>query len=161
MAYRKGQENLIPVTKRSKEEHLALSSRGGVKSGEARRAKRAAADLAKVVLDLTPKMPKIVQQQVEEMGIKSKKPEARTIAMCAMMRKAMAGDIKSYEFLLNLAGEMPDSGGGVPAEELDEEQQFDQQRIRETLDNMTDEQLKSYQELCGMFGGKSKEADNE
>ncbi len=161
MAYRKGQENLIPVTKRSKEEHLAMSSRGGVKSGESKRAKKAAADLAKVVLDLTPKMPPVIENQMVEMGIKSKKPEARMIAMCAMMRKAMAGDIKSYEFLLNLAGEMPENGGGVQEEVVDEDQQFDQQRIRETLDNMSDDQLRNYQELCNMFSSQAKEEESE
>lgn len=161
MAYRKGQENLIPVTKRSKEEHLEMSRRGGVKSGESKRAKKAASDLAKVVLDLTPKMPNVIEQQMVEMGIKSKKPEARLIAMCAMMRKAMAGDIKSYEFLLNLAGEMPESGGGVPVEDVDEDQQFDQQRIRETLDSMSDDQLRSYQELCNLFSGQAKEEESE
>lgn len=161
MAYRKGQENLIPVTKRSKEEHLEMSRRGGVKSGESKRAKKAASDLAKVVLDLTPKMPNVIEQQMVEMGIKSKKPEARLIAMCAMMRKAMAGDIKSYEFLLNLAGEMPESGGGVPVEDVDEDQQFDQKRIRETLDGMSDDQLRSYQELCNLFSNQAKEEESE
>lgn len=160
MAYRKGQENLIPVTKRSKEEHMELSRRGGIKSGEVRREKKAASDMARAVLDMTPKMPNVVKQQMLEMGVKSKKPEARLIAMCAMMRKAMAGDQRSYEFMLELAGEMPDSAGMQP-DSGDDEEAFDAEHIRNTLDNMSDTQLKSYQELCQMFASPAKEADDE
>ena len=161
MAYRKGQENLIPVTKRSKEEMMELSRRGGIKSGEARRNKKQAVELAKLVLDLTPEMPDVVKRQVAEMGIKTKKPDARTIAMCAMMRKAMAGDQKSYEFMLGLTGELP-SGGGTAAEiEDDEETAIDSDRIRNTLDSMSDEQLRSYQELCSMFSNTAAEADED
>ena len=162
MAYRKGQENLIPVTQRPPEERLELSRRGGIKSGEVRREKRAARDLAALVLDSRPKMPKVINDQIKDMHlpVEKKHVDARLIAMCAMMRKAMAGDQKSLEFLLALTGEMPDKNGMIPYDsEEQREDEFDEQHIRQTLDNMSDEQLRSYQELCGMFSTKEAEGN--
>ncbi len=43
-------ENLIPFNAMSKDQHLAISSRGGKASGAARRAKREMINLAKVNL---------------------------------------------------------------------------------------------------------------
>lgn len=151
VAYRKGQENLIPVTQRPEAERKELSRRGGIKSGEVRRQKRAAKDLAALVLDSVPDMPDVIKRQVKEMHVVKGKPEARMIAICAMMRKAMAGDQKSLEFLLGLTGELPNGNGYGPGGNDEPEDDFDEQHIRQTLDNMSDEQLQSYQELCQMF----------
>ena len=152
VAYRKGQENLIPVTQRPEAERKELSRRGGIKSGEVRRQKKAAKDLAALVLDAVPDMPDVIKKQIKEFHVVKGKPEARLIAMCAMMRKAMAGDQKSLEFLLGLTGELPDRNGMVPpggSSEPDDD--FDEQHIRQTLDNMSDDQLQNYEELCRMF----------
>lgn len=158
MAYRKGQENLIPVTQRPKEEQLELSRKGGIKSGEVRRQKRAAKDLAALVLDAVPDMPEVIKAQIKEMHVVKGKPEARLIAMCAQMRKAMAGDQRSLEFLLGLTGELPDRNGMVPGGYDDSsDDDFDEDHIRRTLDNMTDDQLRNYQELCSMFSKKEAE----
>lgn len=162
VAYRKGQENLIPVTQRTEEERKELCRKGGIRSGEVRREKRDAKNLAALVLDCVPKMPDVVTRQMKDLNLGKGKPEARLIAMGATVRKAMAGDLKSLEFLLKLTGELPDKNGMVPAGSSDEptEDEFDEQHIRDTLDSMTDDQLRNYQELCSMFS-TGKEADDE
>ncbi|MBQ2658105.1 MAG: hypothetical protein IJF87_06000 [Erysipelotrichaceae bacterium] len=47
---RDGTKNLIPVTKRSKEEAKEISRQGGIKSGEARRQKRLFRDALEEIL---------------------------------------------------------------------------------------------------------------
>lgn len=158
LAYRKGQENLIPVTQRPDDERKELCRKGGIRSGEVRRQKRDARSMAALVLDCVPTMPAIVKQQMKELNLGEKKPDALMISMGANIRKAMAGDLKSLEFLLKLTGQMPDKTGMVPGEASSEptDDEFDEQHIRETLDNMTDDQLRSYQELCGMFATRKE-----
>jgi len=123
--------------------------KGGKKSQEVQKAKRDAAALAGMLLNLSPKMPELVVKQVKDMGIKEKAPDALTIALSAQMRKALAGDQSALKFMLELSGEMPKGGGQQPPPVLEET--LDERRVRKTLDSMTDDQLRHYQELCTMF----------
>ena len=85
---------------------------------------------------------------MKELGIKEKNPNAKLIAICAQMRKAMAGDQRALEFILSIAGEDMSGGTYQPENTLET---IDEQRIRKTLDAMSDDQLRNYQELCLMF----------
>lgn len=124
------------------------ASNGGKKSQQVQKEKRDASTYAKMVLSLTPKMPDPVERMMKDIGIKTKKPDAKLIAICSQMRMAMAGDQKALEFLLDIAGEDL-SGGSMQTE--DPMETIDEQKIMKKLDAMSDDQLRSYQELCAMF----------
>lgn len=49
MPKRKGEENLIPMNMRSKDEARETGRKGGIASGEARRAKKSLANIAKEI----------------------------------------------------------------------------------------------------------------
>ena len=85
---------------------------------------------------------------LKELGIKEKNPDAKLIAICAQMRKAMAGDQRALGFILGIAGEDMSGGTYQPENPLET---IDEQKIRKTLDAMSDDQLRNYQELCLMF----------
>lgn len=123
-------------------------SKGGKKSQQVQHENREASEYARMVLSLSPKMPEPVQHYMKELGIKEKNPNAKLIAICAQMRKAMAGDQRALEFILSIAGEDMSGGTYQPENTLET---IDEQRIRKTLDAMSDDQLRNYQELCLMF----------
>lgn len=62
-----GHENLIPVTERTKEEARALSTLGGIKSGEARRRKKTLREMFEAFGDAKPN--KVIVEQLAKVGI--------------------------------------------------------------------------------------------
>ena len=100
-----GTDNLIPVTKRSKQEAREISARGGVKSGEARRRKRDTKATAKMVLELIPNLPAQTQASLAKMGLDpDTKPDIRLLAMLQLAQKAMNGDFNAIKMLLDYGG---------------------------------------------------------
>ena len=84
------EDNLIPTNRRSKEEARELGRKGGIKSGERRREKRAMRELLEIALST-----KCVK------GDASNKEEA-----AAQLAKKMAeGDLKAIEVGLKVLGE--------------------------------------------------------
>ena len=96
-----GQENLIPFNKRTEEEQREIRSKGGKASGVARRRK---ADFRKTLnLLLTaeidsPEWTPILQS----LGLDSTLEAAVNMAL---IKKAMAGDVKAYEAIAKYAGQ--------------------------------------------------------
>lgn len=93
---RKGKtENLIPTTKRSKEEARELGRKGGKASGEARRKKR----------DI-----RLAMEALLEKSYKSKNGQeltgAEAIAL-KQMEKALKGDTKAFEVVRDTSGQKP------------------------------------------------------
>lgn len=123
----------------------------GIASGEARRRKKQLQEEAQMILGLTPDMPDLVRKQIEQMGIKvtkKEKPTALRISLSAIMRKAMAGDTKSLEFVLNTAGFKVGDDVDIEPVDVENVQTIDPATTREKLDSLTDEQLKQYEALC-------------
>ena len=89
-----GVDNLIPQSKRTKEEQRAIATKGGVASGEARRAKKTMRDVLEILLE-------------------SKAPESDKTNIEAMMAKAVLkalnGDLKAMEFVRDTSGQKPDT----------------------------------------------------
>lgn len=89
-----GVDNLIPQSKRTKEEQRAIATKGGVASGEARRAKK-------------------TMREVLEILLESKDPESNKTNIEAMMTKAvlkaLGGDLKAMEFVRDTSGQKPDT----------------------------------------------------
>ena len=93
---RKGKtENLIPTTKRSKEEARELGRKGGKASGEARRKKR----------DI-----RLAMEALLEKSYKGKNGQeltgAEAIAL-KQMEKALKGDTKAFEVVRDTSGQKP------------------------------------------------------
>ena len=78
----------------------------------------------------------------------------------------MKGDVKSYQFLVELAGETAEAEMlEAKADEvarhsgLEEEQHAEevttQDDVRQRMSEMTDEELEQYERLCSMFGNEN------
>ena len=92
----RGHENLIPgVHKLTREENR----RGGVNSGVARRQKRSASEVAKMILEGSLRGEDIV----EGIEVDDNSVICGIVAMLA--RKGLDGNVKATELLLTLAGE--------------------------------------------------------
>lgn len=94
-----GSENLIPISKRTKDELRKITQKGGIASGKARREKRDRREQARMILDLAVKDPKVIEK-LDELGIS---PDNRTIeaAMDASMANKVIekGDPIAYKAL--------------------------------------------------------------
>lgn len=89
------EENLKPVTQRSKAEAREISRKGGIKSGEARRAKKTMREMLKYLL---------------EQDIQNSKGEKKTTleaVMVAQLKQALKGDTKAATFIRDTIGEKP------------------------------------------------------
>lgn len=90
----KGQENLIPCDKRTKDEAREIGIKGGVASGEARRRKR----------DIRAAMEALLEKRYKtSMGELS---GAEAISL-KQMEKALKGDPKAFELVRDSAGQKP------------------------------------------------------
>ena len=159
------ERNLIPhqfTSDQSREEAAKNGRKGGYASGAARRAKREARETAKMVLSFKPELPPQMLDTLRRMGMSGRvKPEMRDIATLAIMQKAMKGDVASYKFLVELAGETSEATMlQAKADEvarrsgMEDEQQAEMEidDVRRRMDEMTDDELRQYQRLCAVFG---------
>lgn len=89
------EENLKPVTQRSKAEAREISRKGGIKSGEARRAKKTMREMLKYLLE---------QDITNKAGEKKSTLEA---IMVAQLKQALKGDTKAVSFIRDTIGEKP------------------------------------------------------
>jgi len=90
----KGQENLIPVTKRSKGEAREMSSKGGKRSGESRRLKKSLREMMEVMLTAPVTDPKRAKSLVA-MGFD--KPDNAAVLTAALFNEAADGNVRAIE----------------------------------------------------------------
>lgn len=90
MAHKNNEENLIPTNRRSKEEARELGRKGGIRSGEARRKKRAMRELLEMALE----------KKCVKGDITNKEESAAQLA-----KKMAEGDLKAIEVGLKVLGE--------------------------------------------------------
>lgn len=101
---RKGTENLIPVSERTKEEAREISQKGGIKSGEVRREKAQLKSAIKTILSLPVKDPKI-KAQLKELGLGDKDIDNSILPALGLFKKACKGDSAAARLLAELNGE--------------------------------------------------------
>ena len=101
---RKGIENLIPVSERTKEEAREISQKGGVKSGEVRREKAKMKSAVKLLLSLPVKDPKI-KEQVKALGIDDKDIDNSILPIIGLYNKAIKGNVQAARLLAELNDE--------------------------------------------------------
>ena len=96
------EENLIPVTKRTKSEAREISKKGGQASGAARRKKKSMKRVANYLLSLP-----VVEELQEEMiqsGIASDDADNQTALVFSMMQRAIKGNVTAAQFIANITG---------------------------------------------------------
>lgn len=96
------EENLIPVTKRTKSEAREISKKGGQASGAARRKKKSMKQVANYLLSLP-----VVEELQEEMiqsGIASDEADNQTALVFSMMQRAIKGNVTAAQFIANITG---------------------------------------------------------
>ena len=98
---RDGTKNLIPITKRSKEEAKKISSKGGKKSVETRRQQKTFKMLFKSAL-ASQVADKELKERLKEVGIEDTYKGAM---MLAMIEKSMAGDVNAFKLVSEMIDE--------------------------------------------------------
>ena len=96
------EENLIPVTKRTKSEARKKKKKGGQASGAARRKKKSMKQVANYLLSLP-----VVEELQEEMiqsGIASDDADNQTALVFSMMQRAIKGNVTAAQFIANITG---------------------------------------------------------
>lgn len=103
------QKDLIPLSERTKDEQKKIASKGGIASGEARRAKRDMKQSLEILLNLAIKKGVVVDPSNAETltDVKSKNLTVQEAILVAQIQKALKGDLKSAEFLRDTSGQKP------------------------------------------------------
>lgn len=100
-----GEENLIPMSERSKDEVREIGRKGGIASGEARREKAEFRRLANLILSLPTKNEE-EKTMLNSIGINSNEDMTQTaVILAAAVEKAKKGDAYAREFLYETSGE--------------------------------------------------------
>ena len=84
-------ENLIPISKRSKNEARKLGKKGGLASGKVRKEKRLLKDELEIIMET-----------VNKEGI-----TYQELISTALVKEALKGNIKAYEIIRNTLGQKP------------------------------------------------------
>ena len=104
-----GEENLIPMSERSKEEVREIARRGGIKSGETRRRKKTMKENLELLLTMS--VGKGEKADIEKgENIKDYAKENVTVEqamLIAQIQKALKGDAQAFEMIRDLIGEKP------------------------------------------------------
>ena len=98
---KKGEQNLIPINKRSKEEARKISSKGGKKSGEIRQKQKTFKMLFKSAL-ASKVADKELKDRLKEVGIEDTYKGAM---MLAMIEKSMSGDVNAFKLVSEMIDE--------------------------------------------------------
>lgn len=104
-----GQENLIPMSERSKEEVRKIARKGGINSGKARAEKKRMKEIIELVL----KMPlnagesANIEQIHSFAEIKGKNLSVEQAMIIQQMQKALKGDLQALTFLRDTSGQKP------------------------------------------------------
>lgn len=102
---RKGQENLIPLNKRTKEEQRKIASNGGHKSVEVRREKKILQTFAKMFGSLS--APEQVKKILRGWGIPEKDCINYMAIVAGQYQKAIKGDVAAFNAIRDIIGEKP------------------------------------------------------
>lgn len=96
-------DNLIPVSKRTKDEAREISSKGGKKSGEARRQKRDMKQKLKLLLSL-PATGNEDKEQLKLLGIDIDDADNEMLLLKSMFLEAASGNVQAFKEIRSLMG---------------------------------------------------------
>ena len=89
------EQNLIPFNKRTKSEQREYAKKGGKKSGEVRRQRKAMKEQMEMLLSLPFKQQKQLNF-MKDLGIKENEIDNQMALMVAMYVKAIKGDVQAF-----------------------------------------------------------------
>lgn len=102
----KGYENLIPFTERSKDEVREINRKGGIKSGEARRAKKTVKECLKMYSEMKVTSPEM-KSALKTSGIADTEEMTYAVAMALQfMTAAMRGNSQMARLVMEMMGEV-------------------------------------------------------
>lgn len=96
----KQNQNLIPVTQRTKQEQLEISRKGGKASGEARRKKAHLRETLDELLTMDVTDQKL-KEKLEKMGLYA---DYQTLLCVVIFEKAIKGNVRAAEWIANILG---------------------------------------------------------
>ncbi|MCI8851382.1 MAG: hypothetical protein HFE82_07605 [Erysipelotrichaceae bacterium] len=96
------EENLIPVTKRTKSEAREISKKGGQASGAARRKKKSMKQVANYLLSL-PAVEELQEEMIES-GVTSDNVDNQTALVFSMLQRAIKGNVSAAQFIADITG---------------------------------------------------------
>ena len=102
----KGKANLVPLNERPAEEQRAIARKGGQKSGEARRRKKATREIVRMVLAMDVATSRKTRNALKKLGYDvdaEGAPSVELLMQIAIANQAMAGDLASARFLYDYA----------------------------------------------------------
>lgn len=98
------ENNLIPLSERTKGEQREIQVKGGKKSGEVRRKKKLLKDRMKVLLELPVSDYNDLDKALLK-GLDSSEVDNETLLVIALFEKAKSGDVKAFQEIRNLIGQ--------------------------------------------------------
>ena len=93
-------KNLIPVTKRTKQEQIAISRKGGKASGKARQKQAELRRALDAILTMEIK-DETLKQQLEDAGLPT---DNQTLLALSMFNQAIKGNVRAAEFIADVLG---------------------------------------------------------
>lgn len=107
MARYDGTENLIPANRQSKEQARENGRKGGIASGESKRAKKSMREMAELVLAAPVPVSKKLEEQMQQFGFEPTEANIQLMSLLAVAKNATKGDLASLTFLRDTNGERP------------------------------------------------------
>lgn len=89
------EQNLIPFDKRTKSEHREYAKKGGQKSGEVRRKKKAMKEQMEILLTLPFKQKKQLKF-IKDLGLEDESIDNQMALIVAMYGKALKGNVQAF-----------------------------------------------------------------
>lgn len=117
------EQNLMPIeevnSRRTPEQHSADSRKAGRASGVARRRKRSLREAADLYLSL-PVADRKSWNKIAREGVDPEDIDNQMAMIIGLTQRAMKGDAKAAKVIVDLIGEAPNNGNGMPEIEDDE-----------------------------------------
>lgn len=103
-----GEDNLIPLDRRAKDEQREIQSMGGVASGAARRRRKALREALDVYISL-PVQDKRSLNRLLRAGVDEDDADTQMLVIAATVQRAIGGDVRAAKLIFDLLG-TADSG---------------------------------------------------
>lgn len=111
-----GEENLIPMSERTKEEQREIARKGGIASGKARQEKAMFKKFANMLLSIPVKDHADIDNMLGTLGIEDENKTTTAGIMAVAREQALNGDNNARNFLFEASGEKKtdiDLNGGL------------------------------------------------
>ena len=99
-------DNLIPFTELTEDEHRKIATKGGIASGKARRRKKLIKEQLELLLSL-PIKDENVKKKLKQSGIDADNLDNQMAMIIAIWNRALKGDVQAFNSIRDTVGEKP------------------------------------------------------